>query len=127
MFFNKKNIFLIDGIGALFSLLSIWVLLIGFPNFFGVPIVIAKNLSILPMLFSLFSLTCHIVKPKKWSILLRSISMANVVYCVLTFIIVIIYYHELTVYGVTYFIAEKLIVLPLAWIEWQLAKVKDCE
>jgi hypothetical protein len=127
MFFNKKNIFLIDGIGALFSFISIWVLLIGFPKFFGVPIYIAKNLSILPLLFSLFSLTCYTIKPSKWFFFLRLVSMANVAYCLLTLIIVVIYYNEMTVYGVLYFIIEKLIVLPLAWIEWHLAKIKNNE
>jgi O-antigen/teichoic acid export membrane protein len=119
--FRPENAFLIDGIGAAFSALLLIIIIVPFESFFGFPSDVAVSLAILPIVFCVYSLTCHFTKPKYWSIFLRSIAICNLLYCVLTITLVMYFFQQLSVFGILYFLIEKFIVIPLAIWEWKVS------
>ena len=118
---QPKHIFLIDGLGAALSALLL-VLLIGrFDSFFGMPKPVIDNLSLLPIAFSVYSLSGYFWNPKHWQVLLKMIAVANILYCCLSLGLVIYHFEHLTIYGILYFLIEKIIVMTLAFVEWKLS------
>lgn len=120
--FKLKWAFLIDGIGAAMSALLLLLVIVPFQTFFGFPSDAALKLSVLPLIFSIYSLTCYFTKPSS-PVFLKIIAVANILYCLLSLGLVIFYFAQLTVFGLLYFLIEKLIVVPLAVWEWKLSKV----
>ncbi len=118
---NKKNAFLIDGIGALISGLSLYFVLGSFESLFGMPASMVKNLAMLPFLYSLYSLLCHKIKPKSRKFL-KIIAILNLVYCLISITLVVIYADVIKPLGFMYFVMEKLIVIPLALWEWKVSE-----
>lgn len=117
--FNKKSTFLIDGIGALISGLSLYFVIGSFESLFGMPSTFVKKLAILPFLYCIYSLSCHQIKPKSGKFL-KIIALLNLVYCLISITSVIIYADVIKPLGFMYFAMEKLIVIPLAVWEWKL-------
>jgi len=120
--FKPLWVFLIDGLGAAMSALLLLLLIVPFQSFFGFPSDAALKLSVLPFLFSIYSLTCYFTKPSS-TVFLKIIAVANILYCLLSLGLVLIYFAQLTIFGLLYFLVEKLIVVPLAIWEWKLSKV----
>lgn len=119
-FFKPDKVFQIDGIGAAISALLLMLVIAQFEFFFGFPVNVAKWLSVLPFAYSVFSLTCHWCKPKS-SIYLKIIVAANILYCIITIGLVVYFFNKITIFGILYFLIEKMIVIPLAFWEWKLA------
>ncbi len=117
---NKKYIFLIDAVGALISGILLFFVIGNLESVFGMPTIIAKKLAILPFLFCIFSLSCHLIRPKS-GIYLRIISVLNLIYCLISIVLVVYFFDEIKPLGFTYFISEKLIVIPLAVWEWKVS------
>ena len=91
-----------------------------FKSFFGFPAFAAINLAALPVIFSIYSLSCYWSKSKS-AIYLKIISIANLTYCLITVGLVIYYFTKITIFGIVYFLIEKMIVIPLAVWEWKMA------
>ncbi len=123
-FFKPDKVFLIDGIGAAISAILLLLLIAPFESFFGFPAFAAINLALLPVIFSIYSLSCYWSKPKS-AIYLKIIAVANIFYCLLSLGLMIHYFHQLTLFGLLYFLIEKLIVLPLAMWEWKIASIQS--
>ncbi|WCL48483.1 hypothetical protein [Leptospira sp. GIMC2001] len=122
-FFNKKPnfIFLIDGLGALLSaslliVLSYWV------DLFGMPKDVLYKLFPIPLFLAFFSISNYLIQPKIFSFRLWIVAMANLMYCILSFSLVIYFYDILTGLGVLYFFSEKFIILVLVFIELRICK-----
>jgi len=116
-----QTIFLIDGIGALLSAILLGLVLTRLEAFFGLPKNVLYVLSGIAMLFSIYSLTNAIIKPAKSAPRLQFIAVANLLYCVLTVVLLIAFYQQLTVYDLLYFVGELLIILSLAYYELRAA------
>jgi hypothetical protein len=56
-------------------------------------------------------------KADKENGLLLGIALANLCYCFITFFLVVYYFEKLTLLGVTYFVAEIVVVLALVFVE----------
>jgi hypothetical protein len=121
---KPKNIFFLDGIGALVSMS--FLLFFGFKaaDFIGLQQGLLFKLASLPMLFSVFSLTCFYVNPTKWRRYLSIIAFANIGYCGVSLDIMISHFNSLTSWGLCYFIIEKVIVVLLAIFELKMASKK---
>jgi hypothetical protein len=119
---NRDSIFLIDGIGAAISFALLWILIINFYEIFGFPIEVAKRLSLMPLIFSIYSISCYLWKPLNWQYWLRGIAIANLLYCTVSLWLLTKYFEQLTIYGILYFVIEKIIIIPLAWLELKMAK-----
>ena len=120
--FRVENAFLIDGIGAAMSALFLIMIIAPFESFFGFPSDVAIYLAILPLVFCVYSLTCHFTKPKNWSTFLTCMAICNILYCVLTITMVIYFFQQLSIFGIIYFLSEKLIIIPLSIWEWKVSK-----
>ena len=114
---KPRTLFLIDGIGAVVSSIMLGLVLPKFQHLIGMPLVVLKGLTIAAVMFAIYSLTCYAVQPKRWHIYLRTIGIVNLIYCAVSIGLVIYYYPQLTILGLTYFALEKVIVFSLAMIE----------
>ncbi len=114
---NPKNVFLIDGIGAGLTVAFLMLLVARFEDLFGMPQDIIGHLAIIGSLFACYSLLMFFLKPKKWRPLLTLIIGANIAYCVLTIVLMIMNSATMTYLGYAYFIGEIIIVLVLVAIE----------
>lgn len=74
-------------------------------------------LSIIAMVFSVYSTTCFFFVGKKWKPFLIAISTANLIYCSITLGLVIHFYPQMTLLGITYFLLEIALVCGLVFIE----------
>lgn len=118
---NPKQIFLIDGFGALASAFSLGIVLVIFENHFGMPRNVLYILAAVACLFAIYSFSCALRMPKKWQPFLKAIALANFIYCCATLFLLFYFYQHLTVLGITYFVLEIMVILILIKIEFYLA------
>lgn len=111
------QLFLIDGIGAVITGLLTGLVLTYFESFFGMPKLVLIPLALVAFIFAIYSFTCYFTIKKHWRFYLKIIAIANFLYCCVTFGFGIIYFNQLTIFGVLYFIGEIIIVLTLVTIE----------
>lgn len=122
----KGSIFLIDSIGALLSAIFL-VVISRMEGYFGMPTKIAIILALIAFCFFIYSLTIHLLK-QKVNTYLFIIAIANLLYTVITFVLIIIYKQELKLLGWLYFIGEIMILIFLIQLELSIAmKYQDRE
>lgn len=114
---NPKNLFLIDGLGALLTTFLIGIVLRMFEYAFGMPSKFLTILSILACTFAVYSMRCYFLIGKNWRTYLKIIAVANLMYCLLTAVLVMLLYQQITILGIIYFIGEILIILGLVYVE----------
>jgi len=119
-FYSK--IFLIDMAGALLTAFLLGVVLPNFQKYIGMPKGILIPLAITALVFSIYSLSCHLLLKANWKPFLKAIAVANWVYCVITTVLIGVLFQQLTILGVIYFISEVIIVGALAFIEMSMVK-----
>lgn len=117
-----KRLFLIDAIGASISTIILGLVFLKFHAFFGLPKNIFLLLAIIPFWFSIFSFTCYFKKVKQLKVKLKGIAFANLSYCLLTISLGIFYYESITIFGITYFLVETIIVTILSVYELKTAR-----
>jgi hypothetical protein len=117
-----KHIFLIDALGALLTCIVLSLLLPHFSSEFGVDQSVFHLLAAIVACFFIYSGILHILQPKNWVLFLRIIAAANVMYCLATMLLIILLKSQITLPGVIYFIAEAMIILWLAFFEFEYAK-----
>ena len=119
---NPKRLFLIDSFGAFVTAFFMFAILRTFNEYFGMPKLTLDFLSIIALAFSVYSFCCFFLVSNNWHPFLRTISIANILYCCLTLGLVIYYYPLLTILGVTYFLIEIIIVVVLVFFEINVLK-----
>ncbi len=121
--FNPKNLFLIDSIGAFLSATFLFAILSFFEKKFGLPKKTLYLLFGIAGIFSIYSMCCFVFIGKQWRAFLRTISIANLLYCLLTIIFLVITHNSVTLLGLLYFILETIIISSLAYIELRTAQI----
>jgi hypothetical protein len=116
-----KKLFLLDGLGAVSSAFIIGVIFIPFNEYIGLPKKVLLLLGIIPFCYAVYSLTCYLLKPKKWKFYLKIIAFLNFLYCVFILILILIFFDEITFLGMFYFIVEGIIISILIYFE-----IKKC-
>ena len=119
MGFTIKKLFLLDGIGAIITGLLLSQVLARFEPFFGMPVNLLFILSGIAFCFAIYSFTCYLLLDENLSKYLLPIITANLVYCAVTFFLVVLYFQELTWLGIFYFAGEITIVLILVMVEYR--------
>ena len=114
---KPKCIFLIDGLGAILTVAILFSVLRPFNEYIGMPQTTLTYLSLIGVFFFLYSITCFLLLKNNWQPFLRAISIANLPYCCLTIGVVIYHYQSITILGITYFLAEIIVVCGLVFIE----------
>ncbi len=118
---TPKTLFLIDSLGALFTALMLFGVLRNFNEYFGMSKEILTYLSAIAVCFCIYSAVCYLFLKKHYTPFIRVIGIANILYCILTMGLLIVYYPLLTTIGITYFLVEMTIVCGLVYIELNVA------
>lgn len=118
---HPRRIFLIDALGAFTTALLLGVMLPVFQKYIGMPLKVLYMLALIAVGFLIYSFTCYVFNPKNWRQYLQLIAWANLSYCILSVIMIIIYYDELSLMGFMYFIGEICLVMMIGLIEMKLA------
>lgn len=92
--------------------------------YFGMPRDILTYLSVLAAAFCLYSATCYFTVKHRHARFLRLIGIVNILYCVLTIGLVVVYYKVLTYLAIIYFLAEAVVVCALAYVELKTASAQ---
>lgn len=118
---KPKNLFLVDGLGAALTTFYLYFILRHFYEYFGMPTHILAYLSLIGLAFCVYSMTCFFLLKGIWTPFLRLISIGNLIYCVLTMILVYSHFNDLTKLGLIYFLLEITIIVVIAYIELGVA------
>ena len=119
---KPQYVFLTDSIGAMLTASLLFVVLKTYNDCVGMPERILTYLSVIATVFSFYSAACFLWVKEHFIPFIRVISIANIFYCVLTMMLVIIYYSMLTHIGISYFISEILIICAVVYMEVRVAK-----
>lgn len=118
---HPKILFLVDSLGALLTTFSLFVVLKSFNDFFGMPVSVLNYLSMISACFCIYSALCFFFLNRNWAPYIRVIGIANLLYCVSTIGLVLVYSTQLTAFGIAYFLGEIVIVSVLVYIELTVA------
>ena len=122
---SPKQLFLIDGCGALLTASLLFAVLRTFNDYIGMPATTLTLLSMIATTFSVYSFCCSFLVNNNWRPFLRSISIANLLYCCLILGLVIYNYSQVTILGITYFLVEILIICVLVFFEIKALNAND--
>jgi hypothetical protein len=114
---NPKRIFLIDSFGAFLTAFFLVAILSTFEKYFGMPRQILVFLSIVALVYAIYSICCFYFIESNWRPFLKTICITNLIYCGLTIGLVINFYPRLTILGTTYFLLEIILISVLVIIE----------
>ena len=118
---KPKQLFLIDGIGALVSAFFLGVILVMIEEYIGLSKEILYALTIPACIFSLYSFTCFLFLKNDWSKHLNYIAIANSLYALVTIALMLVHYKEMKTLGFVYFSGELIILFVLIWFEFKVS------
>ena len=117
---NERTIFLVDAIGAFSSVLLLGVVLPAVQDWIGMPLDTLYLLACFPVIFCIYSSCCFRFADHSRPIWLRIIMAANLMYCLLTLVLLVVHSAVLTPLGITYFVVEQIVVVCLVGIEYRI-------
>lgn len=120
---NPRKLLLIDGLGALFTAIMLFIISMLQP-YFGLPTQALNYLCGIAIVFSLYSLGSYAMVKNNYKPWLAVIAVANSLYCILTLVIIIIHFKTTTPLAVIYFLGETSIIALLVYIELKFATSK---
>ncbi|UXE65915.1 MAG: hypothetical protein KA713_15815 [Chryseotalea sp. WA131a] len=119
---NPKKLFLVDSVGAFMTAFFLAVVLPTFEEYVGMPKKILVPLSTIALVYALYSALCYYFTDQNWRLFLKSLCIANLLYCFLTTGLLILFYSSLTTLGVMYFLIEIALIGVLITIERKALK-----
>jgi hypothetical protein len=117
---NPRQLFLIDGLGALLSTFLLGVVLVQFEDFFGIPTNVLYFLAFLPCLFAIYDFYCYQKVPDNIDFYIKIIAVANLLYCLLSMGLALYHFQKITIYGWIYILLEILILILLITIQFKI-------
>lgn len=114
---SLKNLFLIDGFGAIVSAFLLSIVLVYFQEFIGIPKTTLYLLATLPCIFALFDFYCYFKVKENLEKSIKTIAIINILYCFLSIGLAIYHHKIITNWGWIYVIIEVIIVMIIAQIE----------
>lgn len=118
---KPQKLFLTDSLGALFTTFFLFVVLRNSYEYVGMPITVVICLSVIAACLCIYSTSCFFFLKGNWTPFIRGISTGNSLYCILTMVLIIIYYSQLKTIGMIYFVIEVIIMFGLVYIELNVA------
>ncbi|MNK23523.1 hypothetical protein D3C87_418170 [compost metagenome] len=118
---KQRRLFLIDSFGAFLTAFFLFVVIRNLDRYFGMPKDVLTYLSVTASLLCMYSITCYLSLKQNWTIFMRIIGVANLLYCLLIFGLLIKYFSFLTILGTTYFLLEIIIIAFLGLVELKAA------
>ena len=121
-FINKpKAIFLVDSIGAFLSAFYLLIISRFCSDFFGINPSTLQLLTILPIVFCIYSACCYLLIIRGYKPFILIIAIANFLYCLITMVLIFTHYSELTILGLSYFILELMIIGIIVYLEFDIS------
>lgn len=114
---KQKTLFLIDSIGAFITAFILFVIVRPLNEYFGMPIKELTYLSVIAIVFCIYSATCFLFLKNSFTTFIKFIGIANIMYCALTIGLMIKYHPFLTIIGTSYFLVEIVIICGLSYVE----------
>ena len=118
---EAKDIFLLDGSGAVISAILTGIIMPIFYAHIGLPIWLMHSLAIIPILYAIFSISCYLLVKEYKPWMFKAIITANLLYCIITFAL-IVGYRGLSVLGKTVLFLEILTVIGVVLLEFRVYK-----
>jgi len=118
---HPKQLFILDGWGALLSAFLLGVVLVKLESVFGIPKNTLYFLAFLPCLFALYDFFCYAKVKTNLGSYLKGIAYINLAYCIISIALAFYHYEKITLLGWGYIIIEILIVISIAYLELQVA------
>jgi len=118
---NPKQLFLIDGFGAIFSAILLGVVLVRLEPIFGIPESALYLLTIIPCFFAAYDFYCYFQVEKKIDTFLKGIAIMNGMYCIISIVTTFFHRKTISIYGWVYIILEIIIACSLAVFEFKIA------
>ena len=118
-YWNERNIFLLDGLGAAMSALATGLILPLFTAWTQLPPTICSALAVPGVIFAVYSLSCYSFVKRILPWMLLAIILANLAYCLLAVSTVLIL-DGVSVWGRAYFVGEAFIVVGVVMLEWKV-------
>lgn len=122
---KPKNIFLLDGLGALLTTLLIFFVLRTFNDFFGLSKNILEYLAALALVFSCYSVSCYFLVSNNWKSFLKIICTANILYCILTIGVLFYQHQSISIFGIAYFLGEIAVIAGIVSLEIKMISEKQ--
>lgn len=119
---NPRRLFLIDGVGAVISVILLGIVLVEFEQIFGIPRQILYFLAIFPCIYAIYDFFCLAKEPIRIGAFLKAIAVMNLCYSFLSVGLAIYRYGDLTIFGWIFIVLENLTVVTLAYVEYKVAK-----
>jgi len=116
-----RTLFLIDGFGAMLSAFMLGFVLMNNQPLIGMPVEELQILASIPCLFAMYSFAGRFIIKGRVEPYLKWIAIANLMYCLTTAGLVLLFFTELTALGIAYFVLEMAIVVYLARAELKVA------
>lgn len=125
---RPRQLFLLDGLGALLSALLLGVVLPRLQSLVGIPLHTLYLLATFPVFFAVFDCYSYRKKEGTLALPLKIIAILNGLYCGLSLGLALYHQTQLTKLGWLYIVVEVLIVGGLAIFEWRVAeRIEDGE
>ena len=120
---HPQRLFLVDGLGALTSAFWLGFILPQWESFFGIPRSTLYFLALLPVGFAIYDLFCFIKIKERMGLFLKVMAYLNIAYCGLSLALAFYHYPVITYFGWIYLLLKISLVLALAKLELQTAKI----
>ncbi len=117
---HPKQLFLIDGVGALVSAIMWGVVFVQFETITGFPANTCYFLAVFPVFFMVFDFASYLWA-KKLNLNLRYIAMQNAGYVLISLLAMVKHAETITLFGFGYLFMEIVIVLFLVRVEWKVS------
>lgn len=124
---EPHRLFLIDSVGALLSSFFLFVVMRSFIDLVGVPDNIIIYFSAMAACLWLYSTLCYYLVKKNHAWFIMIMSVANLLYCMVTLVILILCCPQVTTIGKVYFTLEIIIVCTLSLVEVSVAAICNNE
>jgi len=118
---SPRQVFLLDSAGALVTAFFTGVILTCFETYFGMPSAVCYVLAAVAVIFAIYSFTCALRLEKKYAPFLKIIAISNGIYVLIATGFAVYHFSELTKLGVSYFVAETIVVAFVIALEWRVA------
>lgn len=117
---KPKAIFLVDSIGAFLSAFCLLIISRFYINYFGINPSILQLLTILPIVFCIFSACCYLLVKRSYKPFIQIIALANLLYGLITLILMGTQFAEITFLGLSYFVLELMILVLIILLEFKI-------
>jgi hypothetical protein len=124
---NPKYIFVLDGVGALLSLLGLLLLFLFFQKEVGFSTGVFGVLLVAAMLLAAFDFFCYFKIEPPYQRHMLMLAMGNIAYIIFTAVGLFYHAQQVSVFAWSYFLLELVILMALVVLELQVAFVANTE